>query len=45
MLLTVLYQVEPDEVAVIQRFGKYVRQTEPGLHFKLPFGLESVRKV
>jgi membrane protease subunit HflK len=45
MLLTVLYQVEPDEVAVIQRFGKYVRQTEPGLHLKLPFGLESVRKV
>jgi membrane protease subunit HflK len=45
MLLTVFYQVEADEVAVIQRFGKYVRQTEPGLHFKLPFGLESVRKV
>jgi modulator of FtsH protease HflK len=45
MLLTVFYQVEADEVAVIQRFGKYVRQTEPGLHLKLPLGLETVRKV
>jgi len=45
MLLTVFYQVEPDEVAVVQRFGRYVRQTEPGLHFKLPFGLETVSKV
>ncbi len=45
MLFTVFYTVEPDEVAVIQRFGKYVRQTEPGLHLRLPFGLETVRKV
>jgi len=45
MLLTLFYQVEPDEVAVIQRFGRYVRQTDPGLHFKLPFGLEAVSKV
>ena len=45
ILLTVFYQVEADEVAVIQRFGKYVRQTEPGLHLKLPLGLETVRKV
>jgi membrane protease subunit HflK len=45
MLLTVFYQVEADEVAVVQRFGRYVRQTEPGLHFKLPFGLETVSKV
>jgi membrane protease subunit HflK len=45
ILLTAFYTVEPDEVAVIQRFGRYVRQTDPGLHFKLPFGLEVVRKV
>ena len=34
------YQVEPDEVAVVQRFGKYVRTTEPGPHLKIPFGVE-----
>ncbi len=45
LFITMIYQVEADEVAVIQRFGKFVRQTEPGLHVKLPFGLESIRKV
>ncbi|GIX46316.1 MAG: HflK protein [Candidatus Tectimicrobiota bacterium] len=44
-LLTMFYTVEADEVAVVQRFGKYVRQTGPGLNFKLPFGIETVRKV
>jgi len=45
MLLTTFYQVEPDEVAVVQRFGRYVRETDPGLQWKLPFGLETVTKV
>jgi modulator of FtsH protease HflK len=45
MLMTMFYTVEPDEIAVVQRFSRYVRQTEPGLHLKLPFGLESVSKV
>jgi len=39
------FTVQPDEVGIVQRFGKYVRTTNPGLHFKLPFGLETVRKV
>ena len=45
MLLTMFYTVEADEVAVVQRFGKYVRREEPGLRSKLPFGVETVRKV
>lgn len=45
LVLTMFYTVEADEVAVVQRFGKYVRQTDPGLNFKLPLGLETVRKV
>jgi membrane protease subunit HflK len=45
MLLTVFYTVEADEVAMVQRFGKYVRREEPGLRTKLPMGLETVRKV
>ena len=44
-LLTIFYTVEADEVAVVQRFGRYVRQEDPGLRWKLPFGLETVRKV
>ena len=30
ILLTVFYTVEADEVAVVQRFGRYVRLEEPG---------------
>ncbi len=42
---TMFYTVAVDEVGIIQRFGKYVRQTDPGLHFKLPAGIEKVSKV
>jgi len=38
------YQVEPDEVGVIQRFGAYVRTTDPGPHLKIPLA-EMVTKV
>ncbi|MGB2660823.1 MAG: FtsH protease activity modulator HflK [Candidatus Omnitrophota bacterium] len=40
-----IYSIGPDEVGVVQRFGKYVRTTEPGLHAKLPFGIEKVTPV
>ena len=43
-LFSSIYQNEPEEVGVVLRFGKYVRTTEPGLQFKLPF-IESVTKV
>jgi membrane protease subunit HflK len=39
------YTVAVDEVGVVQRFGRYVRTVEPGLHFKLPTGIEKVTKV
>lgn len=45
VLFTGYYQVEPDEVAVIQRFGAYQRTTEPGPHLKFPLGIETVTKV
>ena len=44
LFFTGYYQVEPDEVGVVQRFGAYVRTTEPGPHLKFPF-VESVTKV
>ncbi len=49
-LTTSFYTVEADEIAVVLMFGKSVRQAEPGLHFKLPLGIERaisvpVRKV
>lgn len=42
---TSYYQVEPDEVGVVQRVGRYVGTREPGPHFKLPLGIDRVTKV
>jgi len=42
-LLGAVYQIEPEEVGVVLRFGKYVRTTEPGLHFKIPFAEDMLR--
>jgi membrane protease subunit HflK len=39
------YQIAPDEMGVILRFGKFVRTSEPGLHFKWPLGIEALTKV
>ena len=42
---SMFFTVGVDEVGVVQRFGKYVRITQPGLSFKLPSGIEKVTKV
>jgi membrane protease subunit HflK len=42
---SVFYTVGVDEVGVVQRFGRYVRTTNPGLNFKFPRGIEKVTKV
>jgi membrane protease subunit HflK len=39
------YQVAPEEMGVILRFGKFVRTSEPGLHMKLPLGIERLTRV
>src|SRR4030043_293491 len=44
-LFTFFYSVGTEEVGVIQRFGAYTRTVPSGLHIKMPFGIESVRKV
>jgi membrane protease subunit HflK len=42
---TAWFTVQPEETGIVQRFGKVVRKAEPGLHFKLPYGIETVRTV
>ena len=39
-----IFQISTEEVGVITRFGRYVRQVEPGLNLKIPFA-EIVYKV
>ncbi len=38
------YTIEPGEVGIILRFGKYNKTTQPGLHFKVPY-IEDLTKV
>jgi membrane protease subunit HflK len=39
------YTVQAEETAIVQRFGQIVRTVGPGLHFKIPYGVETVRLV
>ena len=45
LLIGVVYQVSPEEIGVILRFGKFARTSDPGLHFKLPLGIELLTRV
>jgi membrane protease subunit HflK len=49
LLLIVLasswFTVQPEETAIVLRFGRVVRTQGPGLHFKWPYGVESVVAV
>jgi len=44
-LWTGVYQVKQPERGVVQRFGRLVEVTLPGLHFRLPWPIESVSVV
>ena len=39
------YTVEPEEKAVVLRLGKYQAMEGSGLHFKIPFGIDTILKV
>jgi membrane protease subunit HflK len=43
--LTSYYTVPSDSVAVVQRFGKYLKDVPAGLHFKLPMGIDTATVV
>lgn len=40
-----LFRVNSNEAAIVERFGKPVRQVEAGLHYRLPWPLEKVNRV
>ena len=39
------YTVTPESVAVVRRFGKFLTIAEPGLHFKIPYGVDNATIV
>jgi membrane protease subunit HflK len=42
-LLTGIYVVGPDEVGVVQTFGKYSRAAQSGLNYHFPYPIETVK--
>ena len=40
-----MYKVDTEETGVVLRFGKFTKFSNPGLHFKIPFGIEQVYLV
>jgi modulator of FtsH protease HflK len=44
-VLSTWFTVQPEETGIVQRFGAVERTVGPGLHFKFPDGIESVRLV
>ena len=43
--LTSYYTVGADSEGVVLRFGRFLKTVQPGLHFKLPFGIDRVTVV
>ena len=39
------YTVQPEERAVVKRFGAVIKIADPGLHFKVPFGIDQLEFV
>lgn len=44
-LWTAYYTIPAESEGVVLRFGKYIHKVPPGLHFKLPYGIDSVIAV
>ena len=42
---TAFYTIAPGHKGIILRFGRYSGIVQPGLHFKIPFGVDTVFKV
>jgi modulator of FtsH protease HflK len=40
--LSGFFRVQPDELGVVLRFGKYTRDARPGLNYHLPYPIETV---
>lgn len=45
LAVTCWYTVDDKQQAVVTTFGKVTDITDAGIHFKLPFGIQEVRKV
>ena len=44
-LFNSFYTIQPGEVGILLRFGKFMESTKPGLHLKVPWGIDRVYPV
>ena len=44
-IVTCFYTIDDKQQAVVTTFGKVTGTAEPGLHFKLPYGIQKAHKV
>jgi membrane protease subunit HflK len=44
-LMSSFYTVRTEEEAVVTRFGRYIKTEQPGLRFRLPFGIDQVKML
>src|ERR1051326_9620441 len=42
LVWTSYYTVAAESEGVVLRFGRFLKTVEPGLHFRLPFGIDQV---
>lgn len=45
LIFTSFYTVQAEYQGIVLRFGRYIKTVEPGLRFKLPFGIDDVMLV
>ncbi len=44
-IVSMFYQIAPEQEGLVLRFGRHIKTAPPGLHFRLPFGIDQVIKV
>jgi len=44
-VLSSFYTIEPEKRGIVLRFGEFSSISDPGLHFKLPYGIDRVERV
>lgn len=45
LISSAFYTIQPDEIGMVLRFGQHIKNTDPGLHLKIPFGIDKVIPV
>lgn len=45
ILISVLYVVRQQSVAIVERFGRYQKIATSGIHMRLPFGIDKIQLV